>query len=154
MRLTQSNFAALACGLLLAVAAQGALAGELSTTEQGIEFISGGVGESEQSAIQEQKGRYSLWLVTAAKGSGAYLSDVQVKVVDARRKMTVLEHTMEGPWLFAALPPGRYTVEAIYRNTDTGTEQSIRKVAMVTKGKNPRQMVLYFDSADTVRAAK
>lgn len=154
MRLTHSKFATIACSLLLAAAAQGAQAGEVSTTEQGIEFVSGGVGESEQSSMQEKKGRYSLWLVTAAKGSGAYLSDVQVKVVDVRRKMTVLEHTMEGPWLFAALPPGRYTVEAIYRDTDAGTEQSIKKVAMVTKGKNPRQMVLYFNSADTVRAAK
>ena len=138
----------LAIGALAASLSHGALAAEVSTTDQGIEYVSGGVGESEQSDMQAQKDRYSFWLVTATKGSGAYLSDVQVSIMDARSKKPVLEHVMEGPWMFVALRPGRYTVETRYSEGAGSKEQIAKKTITIAKAKHPQKLVEYFKSAD------
>lgn len=60
--------------------------------------------------------------------SGAFLSDVRVRVKDASGKELV-NVTTEGPWLILALPPGRYQVlaelpngESRSANIDVGTE--------------------------------
>ena len=52
-----------------------------------------------------------MWVITAAKKSGAYLADVQVKVTDSQQRV-VFEAPLDGPWLMIDLPLGRYVVEA------------------------------------------
>ena len=49
------------------------------------------------------------------QGSGEYLSAVRVNILDARRE-TVLTAESKGPWFFAQLAPGDYTVEASVPN--------------------------------------
>jgi hypothetical protein len=115
--------------------------------------LSGGVGETERDALRQQQEQYSFWLTTAARQSGAYLSGVRVQIFDTATtaKNTtaspVLACTMDGPWLLAALAPGRYQVEARYRESDAYLEQVMKK--NITIGKNGRQqMVMYFDVSD------
>lgn len=115
-----------------------------------VEVVSGGVGESEQQALRDQQGRFSFWLITAAQGTGEYLSGVRVTVVDLRNKQTVVDETMEGPWLLAALPPGRYAVEAVYRSSEATPEQKVRKMTTIRAGAKLRQMLVYFKSAEAV----
>lgn len=72
-------------------------------------FVSGGIGEDEQHAMQAMRGDYNLNLLFSIQGSGEYLSDVKVQVADSTGN-TVLESVSDGPMLFAKLKPGRYAI--------------------------------------------
>lgn len=135
-------------GLVAFSAGPCAQAVQMGSTPEGVEYVSGGVGEGELQELRDAQGRFSFWLLTAAKRSGAYLSGVQVRIADARSKNVVLEHTMDGPRLLVALPPGHYEIRASYRDNATAPEQMIKMMATLVKGKQHRQMILYFDSVD------
>lgn len=94
-------------------------AGQVETGKNGVKFVTGGVGAGEQAALKEHYSDFGLMLVNAAKKSGAYVADVDVKVRDAKGN-EIIDTTTNGPWLLADLPAGRYTVEATY-NGDTQT---------------------------------
>ena len=100
--------AALAALLFTAAAAAQDLAdAELQPqVENGITFVSGGIGASEQAAIGAMSAEYSLQLVFSAPG-GAYLSAVDVALLDGDGK-SLLETATRGPMFLAKLPPGRY----------------------------------------------
>ena len=125
------------------------MATDRGTTSTGIAFVSGGVGHSELSMLMEEKKNYSFWLTTASKGSGAYLTAVRIRIINTSTRQTVLEHTMDGPWLFAALPPGRYAVQASYSPSAEGAAQALQQSTTIQAGVR-RQMLLYFDTRDTV----
>jgi hypothetical protein len=78
---------------------------------QGVRYVSGGVGESERAELNNQSQQFNLRLLFAMQGSGEYLSAVRVSILDARGG-TVLVTESKGPWFLAQLPPGDYTVEA------------------------------------------
>ncbi len=78
---------------------------------QGAPYVSGGVGQEEQQALQAMERRFNLKVVFAAEG-GAYLSAVGV-VIRNQHNNIVLQAESEGPWLYATLPAGSYTVQAI-----------------------------------------
>jgi hypothetical protein len=128
--------------LALASAAFSATAMTTGQTARGGPFVSGGIGESEIVALDAQRDRYSLWVITAAKVSGAYLADVRVRIID-EKKAVVLEHTMAGPWMLVDLPLGRFTVEASYGG------QSITRATTIHAG-DRHQMVFHFDVAADV----
>jgi len=111
----------LALALCLAGSAQAVQDG---TTSQGYRYLSGGVSEEEQVSLHTQRGRFSLWVITAAKKSGAYLSDVQVRVTDSQRQV-VFDAPLDGPWLLVDLPLGRYVVEARF---DGETQQRVTTI--------------------------
>jgi hypothetical protein len=74
---------ALACSLLaLACAAHAAVDGR---TPDGIAFVEGGIGQDEVQSLQAESRRYTLRVRTAARGSGAYLTDVDLSIRDAAR---------------------------------------------------------------------
>ena len=133
----------------LAVAAQAA-AFERGRSDGGAAWISGGIGESEREQMLATGERHRLWLTTAARRSGAYLSGARVHVVDLASRITVLAITMDGPWLLASLPDGRYEVQADWRPDDGAPAQSARAVTRVA-GEATRRLVLYFD--DPVESA-
>lgn len=126
----------------------GAQAAQVGGALADVEAVSGGVGESDQQALRDQQGRFSFWLMTATQGTGEYLSGVRVTVVDLRSKQIVVDHTMEGPWLLAALPPGRYAVEAQYRSSGAMPAQTVRKTTTIRAGTKLRQMLVYFKSTE------
>ncbi|MEZ5601049.1 MAG: hypothetical protein R3F36_08715 [Candidatus Competibacteraceae bacterium] len=45
------------------------------------------------------------------QGSGDYLADIKVIIIVDKRGETVLSAVSNGPWFYAQLPPGTYTVE-------------------------------------------
>jgi hypothetical protein len=126
-----------------------AFAIERGTTNTGIPFVSGGVGQPELTTLSEEKKNFSFWLTTAAKGSGSYLAAVRVRILNASTRQPVLEHTMDGPWLFANLPVGRYDVEANYTEAPGKPIQTIKKSTTIHPGDH-HQMMMYFDTQDTV----
>ncbi|TCW30747.1 hypothetical protein [Gulbenkiania mobilis] len=95
------------------------------TSEQGVEYISGGVGDASQKAMNSARG-YNLKLTFAAP-TGEYLADVQVRVVNAKGQ-TVLDTVSTGPLLYAKLPAGSYRVTAAVN----GQEQT-RKLTVSSK---------------------
>lgn len=124
--------------LLLSLASvPAAFAQTTGRTALGGVYVSGGIGEGEIAKLDAQRDKYSLWVVTAAKASGAYLADVRVRITDAR-KAVVLDHAMTGPWLLVDLPLGRYDVEASYKG------QNMTRPTTIHAG-DRHQMVFYFD---------
>lgn len=111
---------------------------EVRTTAEGIAYLSGGVSLEEVEELQSKGRGFGLSLLTAARGSGAHLSDAQVRIVNARN-VTVLETTMTGPYLMVGLPPGNYRVEA----TVDGDTQ---RVTTAVPANGQRKLVLYFKS--------
>lgn len=80
-------------------------------TDRGIRYVSGGIGLSERDELGALSGQFNLRLMFAMHGSGNYLADVRVRILDARGGV-ILDATSQGPYFLAQLPPGRYTVEA------------------------------------------
>lgn len=137
--------AVLTFGGLCAVSSA-SVAAEEGVTAQGSRYISGGVSAEEQAALHMQRKQFSLWVVTAARGSGAYLAKARVKVTDPQRN-TVFDGELDGPWLLIDLPAGRYRVEA---QVDGQLQQ---RVTTIQPGDH-HQAVLYFDvDADVLPSA-
>ena len=78
---------------------------------EGIPYVSGGIGLDEREALRAMAKDYNLKLVFAIK-EGNYLADIGVLIKNAQGK-TVLEAVSDGPWFYAKLPGGQYTVTAI-----------------------------------------
>jgi hypothetical protein len=134
-------------GLVLLFAAAWTHAMDKGRTADDRAYVSGGIGDEEIKALQAARAHYSLWLTTAADRSGAHLADVQVRIIDSKERV-VLEHTMDGPWLFVDLPLGRYRIDAQFNG------QSRRAVTTIHAGDH-HQVVLYFDvDADVLPAGK
>lgn len=114
--------------LLFAVAAHGA----------DIKYMSGGIGADSSDRMADFGKEYNLRLLFAAK-DGHYLADVAVSIVDASNRK-VLDAVSEGPFFFAQLPPGKYTVNATY----SGASQT-RATAIAASGR--RELVFRWEEA-------
>ncbi|MFZ6760767.1 hypothetical protein ACO0K9_26470 [Undibacterium sp. Ji50W] len=114
---------------------------------RGITCISGGIGEPEREELRQQAGQYSLWISTAAKKSGAFLSDTKITVRDSKNHQVVLTTTMDGPLLFLGLPAGQYEVEAIFYEKTMRIDQQLKKLTTI-KPPDHHQMMFYFDVPD------
>ncbi|HRX71930.1 MAG: carboxypeptidase regulatory-like domain-containing protein [Candidatus Competibacteraceae bacterium] len=92
---------------------------------QGVRYVSGGIGEGERDELNALSSQFNLRLLFAMQGSGDYLADVRVSIMDESGK-TVLNAESQGPWFFAQLPPGAYRVEA---NVLNQTQQQAVRVS-------------------------
>ena len=107
-------------------------------------YVTGGIGLDEREALlKEVKAEgYNLKVVTAAT-AGAYLANVSVRIED-RKGATVLEGAMDGPWFFAKLPSGQYTVSA-----SDGQQTQKRTVQVSDKGM--REVIFRWKRLDNVQ---
>jgi carboxypeptidase family protein len=96
-----------------------------------VSVLSGGIGADARDQLAAQAKSYNLKLIFALS-SGEYISDVNVSIADAAGRK-VADHTSDGPWMFAELPPGAYTVTASF-NGKTETHK-------VTVGKQGQKVV-------------
>jgi hypothetical protein len=104
---------------------------------QGWKFLEGGVGATETEGMESERANYSLWIMTAARTSGAHLADAQVTIVNDKGE-GVFERRLDGPWLMIDLPLGRYEVRA-----RTG-EQAQSRITTIHPGDH-HQIVFHFD---------
>jgi hypothetical protein len=79
--------------------------------QNGVTYINGGVGQEEQSAMKAVRADYNLLLTFATRQSGAYRSDVQLDITDAKGA-SLLSVPNTGPMFFAKLTPGTYRISA------------------------------------------
>ena len=77
------------------------------------EYLSGGIGKDESTAIQAASRNWPLTLEFAEKDGrhADFVADVNV-VVRGAAGHPALQAEATGPFMLAKLPPGRYTIEA------------------------------------------
>jgi hypothetical protein len=78
--------------------------------QNGITYLSGGIGEDEAKAIQQTTG-YNLHMTFAVGADNKYIPDVDV-VIEKAQGQTVLKLNDAGPLVYVQLPAGKYTVIA------------------------------------------
>lgn len=78
--------------------------------QNGITYLSGGIGEDEARAIGQAQG-YNLHMTFAVGPENKYIPDVEV-VIQKASGQTLLTLTEAGPLVYVQLPPGKYTVVA------------------------------------------
>lgn len=93
-----------------------------------VAYISGGIGEEERNEIRLRERDFNLRLLFSER-SGAYLGDVDVTLVNARKE-TVLEVKSAGPVLLAQLPSGRYGIKVA-----SGGQVQQGKLSIPAKGR-------------------
>ena len=76
-----------------------------------VEFLSGGVTETELAQIRSQASNYNLKVRTAAP-SGAHIGSAEITIADALGGNLLLSTRARGPLFYARLPEGRYVVTA------------------------------------------
>ncbi|MES2264090.1 MAG: hypothetical protein V4724_36690 [Pseudomonadota bacterium] len=108
-------------------------------TSSGIGYVTGGVGQAQQNAMQEMKRDYTLRLTFARPKSGEYLADVKVQI-DQEGNHPVNAPMLgitAGPMLFVKLPPGQYRVRA----ETAGQVQS--RLVKISRG-SAKDLIYYF----------
>ncbi|BCL74993.1 hypothetical protein JHS3_07290 [Jeongeupia sp. HS-3] len=102
---------ACAVGLLAILLAGPAWGESLPVQTQGnVSYVSGGVGDEEMAALKAIQASYNLRLLFVGR-DGHYLSGTQVVVKNAKSE-AVLDAESHGPYFYAKLPAGRYSVSA------------------------------------------
>jgi len=89
--------------------------------QNGINYLSGGIGVDEAKAIQQSTG-YNLHMTFAVGAQDQYTADVDV-MIQKSTGQTVLTLTQTGPLVYVQLPPGKYTVVAT-RNGETRRDET------------------------------
>jgi hypothetical protein len=134
---------ALAAALLL-LCGSPALALERGITVDGRPYLMGGIGLQEREELAAARNDFSLRIATAARGSGAFVSNVQVRILDAGDRI-VFERELAGPVLLVDLAPGRYGLEA---TLDGQTQRTRTQIG----AQDRREVIFCFDVAVEVLA--
>lgn len=103
-------------------------------------WISGGIGLEEREAMAQHRDQFNLRLVFAHRSSGAYLAQVETLIADADGRI-LLRVRSEGPFVYARLAPGAYSIAATFR----GRTES-RRVAVAAE--RATVVTFYWDEAD------
>lgn len=128
-----------AIGLFAMVLAGPAAPMSEGNTAHGEPYLTGGIGADELEDLERQRHRFSLRVLTAAKGSGAYLADALISITDSAGR-TVLDTAADGPWLYVKLKPGDYKVKAAYGS-------QIRQQSTKIRANDRHEIFFYFDEA-------
>ncbi len=80
-------------------------------TQNGVAYLSGGIGSDQVAAMKTAAKDYALVLTCSVQNTGQYLADVKVSIIDMAGTV-VLETVTDGPILLARLSPGQYHISA------------------------------------------
>ena len=133
----QRTLAAAAVVLAACLTSTATLAAPTPKQQNGINFVNGGVGLEEQAAMQALRADYNLLLTFATKQSGAYRSDVQLDIMDAKGG-SLVSAANTGPMFFAKLPPGTYRISAAAEG------KTFKRTVKI--GTAPKEMVLHWEN--------
>lgn len=125
--------------LVLALAAQGGAmaAAPAPRTQNGVVYLSGGVGEDEQLAMYAARADYPVRLTFSTRGSGEYRADVTVTIVD-RAGAVVATLASTGPLCYLKLAPGSYRILASLRGKELSQPLVVQPPAA-------RELYFYWD---------
>ena len=131
----QRTLAAVILAASLAPAA--VLAAPTPHQQNGVTYVNGGVGVEEQAAMKAQRADYNLLLTFATQQSGAYRSDIQLDIMDAKGT-DLLSVANVGPMFFAKLAPGTYRISAAAEG------KTFKRTVKV--GNAPKEIVLHWEN--------
>lgn len=129
-------------GLALLVTTVPVCALERGATADGWPYVAGGFGLEEREELEQMRRDFRLRVITAARGSGAYVAGVRLRLADASGR-GVFDREVDGPWLLIDLPPGRYALRA-----SLGGETFDQQVTLGATGR--RDVYFYFTVAADV----
>jgi hypothetical protein len=89
--------------------------------QNGVTFVSGGIGEDSRNDLAAREKSYNFKLITTLEGSGSYVSGVRVTLSTAGGDRLV-QHLTDGPIMLASLSAGTYVITASFRG-DTLTRK-------------------------------
>lgn len=135
-----ARIAAVGLTLLCGTAPVAAL--ERGLTADGWPYVAGGFGLEEREELAQLRRDFRLRVMTAARGSGAYVSGVRLRIADASGR-GVFDRAVDGPWLLIDLPPGRYSLRASLQ-----AETAEQQVTLDAAGR--RDVHFYFTVAAEV----
>src|SRR5258707_2960784 len=100
--------ASLSIAVLLAVQAAPLAQAQMQPQTQGdVTYVSGGIADDWQQAMEAQKSQYNLHLLFAQEGTGAYFTNVAVQIIDGNGQ-TVLNAVSQGPFFYSRLQTCRF----------------------------------------------
>jgi hypothetical protein len=137
VREVKAAWHAAAAGTLAFALMHGVFAFAADQPDSDVRVRSGGVGSDERAALLAEHGDYNLRLAFAAT-QGAYIAGVQIKLFQQRdgAYREVYAGSVDGPWFFARVTPGRYRVDATYggvtrtRELQVGASQKAAQIVM------------------------
>jgi hypothetical protein len=100
-------------------------------TQNGITYLSGGIGLDESEAMKAAAKDYTLMITCSVQPTGKYLANVKVNIAD-KSGSPVLETVIDGPMLLVQLAPGQYRISAendgvtMHSTVDIGSEHPTR----------------------------
>jgi hypothetical protein len=121
----------------VALTSTAALAVPTPHQQNGVTYVNGGVGLEEQAAMKAQRADYNLLLTFATQQSGAYRSDIQLDIMDAKGT-DLLSVANVGPMFFAKLTPGTYRISAAAEG------KTFKRTVKV--GNAPKEIVLHWEN--------
>jgi len=101
-------------------------------TQNGIDYVVGGIGKEQSEAMKVAGQDYDLMLIFATDG-GKYLADIDLEIEDMNGNI-LLNTVSQGPLFLANLPVGRYKITASAQGTsparvvDIGGERAMKVV--------------------------
>jgi len=108
----------------------------LEVQQQGsISYLSGGIGSAERDVLKLQEPNFNLKLMFASK-EGPFLSDAPVEILDSKGN-SVLSATADGPFFYAKLPAGTYTVK-------TGNDPLVKTQKVTVKDTGLRSVNFFW----------
>jgi hypothetical protein len=104
----------------------------------GISYISGGVGESESTAILAEAKQWPLLLELSQieNGRGVWIFGSQIKIMNSKSAV-IFDAKAEGPYMLVNLDSGDYAIQASYQ----GVEQ---KKAISIKAGQPQKVSIFW----------
>jgi hypothetical protein len=136
-----SNYA-IRSGILAAVVAIGYAAPVFAAptvpmpVHQGhITYITGGIGDDEQQAMEASAHDYNL-LISNAEKDGSFTAGTNLVIRDAKGQEVLQTHNT-GPLFYAQLPPGDYVVDATFNGVERVRDVSV-------KGSHPAELHLIW----------
>jgi hypothetical protein len=133
----QRALASAAMVVAVALTSTAALAAPTPHQQNGVTYVNGGVGLEEQAAMKAQRADYNLLLTFATQQSGAYRSDIQLDIMDAKGT-DLLSVANVGPMFFAKLTPGTYRISA------SAEGKTFKRTIKV--GNAPKEIVLHWEN--------
>jgi hypothetical protein len=103
--------------------------GQIPETQRslGISYISGGVGESESTAILAEAQQWPLLLELSQleNGRGIWIFGSQIKIMNAK-SVVIFDAKAEGPYMLVNLDTGDYVIQASYQGVEQKRSISIK----------------------------
>ena len=96
-------------------------------SQDGLSYVSGGIGDEERRAIETMSNRFNLKLTMALK-TGDFVGDTRVRIQDSQSQ-TLLDTVADGPLFLAQLKPGTYTI------TCSLNGKELKETAHIASGK-------------------